>query len=116
MMEDTSQRSSHALSRFVLDHMPEPVLVLDSAGNIIEANRAARDRDRYSGIAEPFEQKEPPPSVVSFLARLRATKTDQNLLLLKTNMGAGHGGKSGRWDSLKEVAETYAFILTQVAE
>jgi oligopeptidase B len=29
-------------------------------------------------------------------------------------MGAGHGGKSGRWHSLKEVAETYAFILTQV--
>jgi oligopeptidase B len=47
-------------------------------------------------------------------ARLRATKTDRNLLLLKVNMGAGHGGKSGRWDRLHEVAETYAFILTQV--
>ena len=47
-------------------------------------------------------------------ARLRATKTDGNLLLLKVNMGAGHGGKSGRWDRLHEVAETYAFILTQV--
>ncbi|WP_155263163.1 S9 family peptidase [Sphingomonas segetis] len=46
-------------------------------------------------------------------AKLRATKTDQNLLLLKINMGAGHGGKSGRWDKLHEVAETYAFILTQ---
>jgi oligopeptidase B len=49
-------------------------------------------------------------------AKLRATKTDGNLLLLKINMGAGHGGKSGRWDSLREVAETYAFILTQVGE
>ena len=29
-------------------------------------------------------------------------------------MGAGHGGKSGRWDSLKEVAEAFAFVLTQV--
>ncbi|HVM38187.1 MAG TPA: S9 family peptidase [Sphingomicrobium sp.] len=48
-------------------------------------------------------------------ARLRATKTDSNLLLLKINMGAGHGGKSGRWDHLKEVAEAYAFVLTQVA-
>ena len=47
-------------------------------------------------------------------AKMRATKTDDNLLLLKINMGAGHGGKSGRWDKLHEVAETYAFILTQV--
>ena len=47
-------------------------------------------------------------------ARLRATKTDHNLLLLKINMGAGHGGKSGRWEKLHEVAETYAFILTEV--
>ena len=47
-------------------------------------------------------------------ARLRATKTDDNLLLLKINMGAGHGGKSGRWERLHEVAETYGFILTMV--
>ncbi|WP_129792113.1 S9 family peptidase [Sphingosinicella sp. CPCC 101087] len=47
-------------------------------------------------------------------ARLRATKTDDNLLLLKTNMGAGHGGQSGRWTRLREVAEAYAFILTQM--
>ena len=47
-------------------------------------------------------------------AKLRATKTDDNLLLLKINMGAGHGGKSGRWEGLKEVAETYAFMMTQV--
>ncbi len=49
-------------------------------------------------------------------AKLRATKTDDTLLLLKINMGAGHGGKSGRWDSLHEVAETYAFILTQIPQ
>jgi oligopeptidase B len=49
-------------------------------------------------------------------AKLRATKTDGNLLMLKINMGAGHGGKSGRWEKLHEVAETYAFILTQVGE
>ena len=47
-------------------------------------------------------------------ARLRATKTDDNLLLLKINMGAGHGGKSGRWNSLHEVAEAYAFVITQL--
>ena len=49
-------------------------------------------------------------------AKLRATKTDDNLLLLKINMGAGHGGKSGRWESLREVAEGYAFIITQIGE
>jgi oligopeptidase B len=49
-------------------------------------------------------------------AKLRATKTDGNMLLLKTNMGAGHGGKSGRFDSLKEDAETYAFILWQLGD
>ena len=44
-------------------------------------------------------------------ARLRAMKTDANRLLLKTNMGAGHGGASGRWDFLREVAFKYAFLL-----
>ena len=47
-------------------------------------------------------------------AKLRATKTDDNLLLLKINMGAGHGGKSGRWERLHEIAEAYAFVLTQM--
>ena len=47
-------------------------------------------------------------------AKLRFTKTDDNVLLLKTNMGAGHGGKSGRWESLKEAAEEMAFVLWQL--
>ncbi|WP_394647331.1 S9 family peptidase [uncultured Sphingomonas sp.] len=47
-------------------------------------------------------------------ARLRATKTDRNILLLKTNMGAGHGGKSGRFESLREGAEEHAFVLWQL--
>jgi len=47
-------------------------------------------------------------------ARLRATKTDDNVLVLKTNMGAGHGGKSGRWESLKEAADEMAFVLWQL--
>jgi oligopeptidase B len=49
-----------------------------------------------------------------FAAKLRATKTDDNPLLLKTNMGAGHGGASGRYDALHETAFDYAFILTEV--
>ncbi|MFQ5490598.1 MAG: S9 family peptidase [Phycisphaerae bacterium] len=47
-------------------------------------------------------------------AKLRALKTDHNTLLLKTNMGAGHGGKSGRYRRLEEAAFTYAFVLDQL--
>jgi oligopeptidase B len=49
-----------------------------------------------------------------FAARLRATKTDRNPVLLKTNLGAGHGGASGRYDALREAAFTYAFVLWQM--
>jgi oligopeptidase B len=49
-----------------------------------------------------------------WVARLRALKTDNNLLLFKINMGAGHSGQSGRWNSLRETAEEYAFILWQM--
>ena len=49
-----------------------------------------------------------------WVAKLRATKTDSNLLLLKTTMGAGHGGKSGRYVSLEEAAEEYTFLIMQV--
>ncbi len=49
-----------------------------------------------------------------YVAKLRALKTDDNLLLLKTNMGAGHGGRSGRYDSLYEMAEDYTFILASM--
>jgi oligopeptidase B len=47
-------------------------------------------------------------------ARLRAMRTDHNLQLLKINMGAGHGGQSGRWTRLHEIAEAYGFILSQM--
>ena len=49
-----------------------------------------------------------------FAAKIREMKTDNNVILLKTNMGAGHGGSSGRYDQLKEVAFEYAYALTQV--
>ena len=47
-------------------------------------------------------------------AKLRATKTDANPLLLKINMGAGHGGKSGRFTALHETAEAYAFVIGEL--
>lgn len=46
-----------------------------------------------------------------WVAKLRAYKTDNNKLLFHTNMDAGHGGASGRFESLKEVARDYSFIL-----
>jgi oligopeptidase B len=49
-----------------------------------------------------------------YVARLRTLKTDANPLLLKTNMAAGHGGASGRYDYLREIAFDYAFLLTQL--
>ena len=46
-----------------------------------------------------------------WVAKLRELKTDNNLLLLKTNLGAGHAGPSGRYDALSELAFEYAFLL-----
>jgi oligopeptidase B len=49
-----------------------------------------------------------------WVARLRELRTDNNPLLLRMNMGAGHGGSSGRYERLKEIAFDYAFMLEQV--
>ncbi len=49
-----------------------------------------------------------------YVAKMRTLKTDTNPLLLRTNMDAGHGGASGRYDYLKEIAYTYSFVLSQV--
>jgi len=49
-----------------------------------------------------------------FVAKLRATKTDNNPLLLKVNFGAGHGGSSGRYDALRDTAFDYSFMLSQM--
>jgi oligopeptidase B len=49
-----------------------------------------------------------------YVAKLRSIKTDKNALLLVTNMQAGHGGASGRYDYLKEIAFDYAFLLREL--
>jgi len=49
-----------------------------------------------------------------WVAKLRDLKTDSNTIVLKTNMGAGHFGSSGRLNYLKEVAELYAFVLNKL--
>jgi oligopeptidase B len=61
-----------------------------------------------AGLNDPRVQYWEP---AKWTAKLRASKTDRHRLLLKTNMGAGHGGASGRYDFLKEIAFEYAFIL-----
>jgi oligopeptidase B len=61
-----------------------------------------------AGISDPRVTYWEP---AKYVARLRATKTDDNPLLLKTNMSAGHFGQSGRYDALYELAEQYAFIF-----
>ena len=46
-----------------------------------------------------------------WVAKLRAVKTNDNLLFLSTNMDAGHGGASGRFEALKELAKEFSFML-----
>ncbi len=92
-------------------------------GNPIESMEAYKNIAEYSPV-DNVEAKAYPhilavggltdPRVTywepaKWVARLRELKTDENLLLFKTNMGAGHGGASGRFDRLKEVAFVYAF-------
>ena len=99
-------------------------------GNPIE-DKAAFDLIRSYSPYDNVEAKPYPPMLITgglndprvtywepakWAAKLRATKTGDNTLLLKINMGAGHGGKSGRWDALRENAEAYAFVLTQMGE
>jgi oligopeptidase B len=51
-----------------------------------------------------------------WVAALREARTDQNMLLLHTRMDSGHGGASGRFDSLKDTARDFAFILKALGE
>ncbi len=66
-----------------------------------------------AGLNDPRVQYWEP---AKWVAKLRAVKTDKNHLLLKTNMAAGHGGASGRYDYLHEIAFEYAFILGVISQ
>jgi oligopeptidase B len=97
-------------------------------GNPIEDEQAFHHILSYS----PYDQLKPgayPPMLVTaglndprvtywepakYVAKLRQLKTDDRWLLLKTNMDAGHRGQSGRFETLEELAEEYAFILVSM--
>jgi oligopeptidase B len=117
----------------VLATMLDPTLPLTPGewpewGNPIEDKAAFELIHSYSPYDQVKAQGYPPLLVTAglndprvtywepakWVARLRELKTDEHELLLKTNMGAGHGGKSGRFESLKETAEEFAFILWQL--
>jgi oligopeptidase B len=97
-------------------------------GNPIEDREAFELIRSYSPYDQVKAQAYPPIMVTAglndprvtywepakWVAKLRELKTDDNELILKTNMGAGHGGKSGRFESLHETAEEFAFILWQL--
>ncbi len=116
------------LNTMLDDTLPLTPIEWPEWGNPIE-DRAVFE---YIRSYSPYDQLEPrdyPPIMVTaglndprvtywepakYVAKLRALKTDHSVLLLKTNMGAGHGGRSGRYDRLYEVAEEYGFILTSM--
>ncbi len=66
-----------------------------------------------AGLNDPRVQYWEP---AKFVARLRANKTDNNILLLKTNMGAGHMGSSGRYQFYDDLAFEYAFMLKRIEQ
>ena len=116
------------LNTMLDDTLPLTPIEWPEWGNPIE-DRAVFE---YIRSYSPYDQLKPrdyPPIMVTaglndprvtywepakYVAKLRALKTNHSVLLLKTNMGAGHGGRSGRYDRLYEVAEEYGFILASM--
>ncbi|HNR16284.1 MAG TPA: S9 family peptidase [Chitinophagaceae bacterium] len=113
----------------VITTMSDPTIPLTTNEYDEWGNPADKDAYLYMKSYSPYdnvEKKNYPNMLVTtglhdsqvqyfepakWVARLRVMKTDKNLLLLKTNMEAGHGGASGRFDYLKEIALEYAFLM-----
>ena len=116
------------LNTMVDDTLPLTPIEWPEWGNPIK-DKAAFELIRSYSPYDQLKSRDYPPILVTaglndprvtywepakYVAKLRALKTDDNLLMLKTNMGAGHGGRSGRYDRLYEVAEDYTFILASM--
>ena len=113
------------LNTMLDDTLPLTPVEWPEWGNPI-ADKAAFDFIRSYSPYDQLKPRDYPPMFVTaglndprvtywepakYVAKLRSLKTDDNPLLLKINMGAGHGGRSGRYDRLYEMAEDYTFIL-----
>ncbi|MDB6036937.1 MAG: oligopeptidase Serine peptidase family, partial [Verrucomicrobiales bacterium] len=116
----------------VLNTMLDPTLPLTTSEYIEWGNPNIKDEYQYIRAYSPYDnvraQNYPAMLVrvslndsqvpywegAKWVAKLRTVKTGSNPLLLKTNMGAGHGGASGRYDALHETAFDYAFFLAQL--
>ena len=117
-----------ALNTMLDDTLPLTPIEWPEWGNPVE-DQAAFEYIRSYSPYDQLKRCEYPPILVTaglndprvtywepakYVAKLRTLKADGNMLLLKTNMGAGHGGRSGRFDRLYEVAEEYAFMLVSL--
>ena len=114
----------------VINTMSDPTIPLTTQEYIEWGNPNVKDEYFYLKSYDPYMnigKKKYPAMLVrtslndsqvgyweaaKWVARLRANKTDDNVLLLRVNMGAGHGGASGRYDRLKDDAADYAWLLT----
>ena len=114
-----------ALNTILDPSLPLTVMEWEEWGNPVESAEVYAYMKSYAPY-ENVEAKDYPPMLVTaglndprvsywepakWVARLRATKTDDNRLLLKTEMGAGHMGPSGRYDAWRDEAFVYAFLL-----
>lgn len=114
-----------ALNTILDPTLPLTVIEWEEWGNPVESKEYYDYMKSYAPY-ENVEAKEYPSMLVTaglndprvsywepakWVAKLRATKTDTNRLLLKTEMGAGHSGPSGRYDAWREEALVYAFLL-----
>ena len=105
-------------------HLTGDIHAIGAANNLLAAAIETRmyhetqqsDKSLFARLCPPEKDGSRKFASVMFarLKKLGITKTDPNELLLKTNLGAGHGGKSGRFESLRETAEEFAFILWQM--
>ena len=116
----------------VVSSMSDPTIPLTTLEYDQWGNPADREYFEYMLSYSPYDNLRPTayPDVLltaglndprvaywepaKFAAKLRELKTDQNLVLLKTNYEAGHAGASGRYDSLKEFAFQYAFLIDRL--